>query len=72
LFAAIAMSLMRARSRRNVLFGPRGRRTTWIDHGPWMGGGGLGGGGWGGGSSGGGTFSGGGGSFGGGGAGGKW
>jgi uncharacterized protein len=72
-FAAIAMSVMRARSRRNVLFGPRGRRTTWIDHGPWMGGGGLGGGGWGGGgSSGGGTFSGGGGSFGGGGAGGKW
>ena len=73
LFAVIAMSVMRARSRRNVLFGPRGRRTTWTDHGPWMCGGGLGGGGWGGGgSSGGGTFSGGGGSFGGGGAGGKW
>ena len=75
-FAVIIFSAFRARSRRNVVFGPRGRRTTWIDQGPWFGGGGggLGGGGWGGGggSSGGGTFSGGGGSFGGGGAGGKW
>ena len=70
-FAALIFSAIRARSRRNVLFGPRGRRTSWNDHGPWFGGGG--GGGWGGGgSSGGGTFSGGGGSFGGGGAGGKW
>ncbi len=72
IFALIFLSARRARSRRNVLFGPRGRRTTWIDHGPWLGGGGLGGGWGGGGSSGGGTFSGGGGSFGGGGAGGKW
>ncbi len=75
IFVLIVLSARRARSRRNVLFGPRGRRTTWIDHGPWLGGGGggFGGGGWGGGgSSGGGTFSGGGGSFGGGGAGGKW
>lgn len=75
MFVLIFLSARRARSRRNVLFGPRGRRTTWIDRGPWLGGGGggFGGGGWGGGgSSGGGTFSGGGGSFGGGGAGGKW
>ena len=75
MFVLIVVSSIRARSRRNVVFGPRGRRTTWIDQGPWFGGGGggFGGGGWGGGgSSGGGTFSGGGGSFGGGGAGGKW
>jgi uncharacterized protein len=60
-------SLMRAASRRSVVYGRRGRNTMWLGGGPW------GGGGWGGGgSSGGGTFSGGGGSFGGGGAGGKW
>jgi uncharacterized protein len=59
------------RSRRNVLYNPRGRRGVWI--GPGGGGwGGGGGGGWSGGGGGGGTFSGGGGSFGGGGAGGKW
>jgi uncharacterized protein len=75
ILAFIIMGGMRSRSRRNVMFGPRGRRTI---HDPWFGGGGWGGGGFGGGSwggggsSGGGSFSGGGGSFGGGGAGGKW
>lgn len=67
--AIIVMGLLRAASRRSVVFGRRGRSTIWLGNGPW------GGGGWGGGSggsSGGGTFSGGGGSFGGGGAGGKW
>ena len=55
-------------SRRQVLYGSRGRRTIWWGGpGPWSGGGG---GGWSGG--GGGSFSGGGGSFGGGGAGGRW
>ena len=72
----IVLGAIRARSQRNVIYGRRGRRTTW-GNGPWLGGGGLGGGGFGGGwggggGSGGGTFSGGGGSFGGGGAGGKW
>lgn len=77
ILAIIVMSSLRARSRRNVLYGPRGRRVMggnpWIGGGGW-GGGGFGGGGWGGGGGGGGggTFSGGGGSFGGGGAGGKW
>lgn len=65
--AFIIMGAMGARSRRNVVFGRRGRRTMW-GGGPWIGGGRWGGGG----GSGGGTFSGGGGSFGGGGAGGKW
>lgn len=68
----IVLSLItRARARRGVMYGRRGRRVMW--GGPWGGGGfggGFGGGGWGGG--GGGTFSGGGGSFGGGGAGGRW
>ena len=71
----VIASILRSRSRRTVYYGPRGRRTSWSDHGPWLGGGGWGGGGWGGGggsAGGGGTFSGGGGSFGGGGAGGKW
>lgn len=66
----ILVSLARARSRGNVVYGRQGRRNIWLGGGgPWGGGGG-----WGGGSSGGGggTFSGGGGSFGGGGAGGKW
>lgn len=58
---------LRARSRRSVLYGPFGRRTTWINPDPWQGGGG-----WRSGGSSGGTFSGGGGGFGGGGAGGKW
>jgi uncharacterized protein len=77
ILAIIVMGSLRARSRRNVLYGPRGRRimggNPWIGGGGW-GGGGFGGGGWGGGGGGGGggTFSGGGGSFGGGGAGGKW
>ena len=62
IFALIFISAVRARSRRGVFYGPRGRRTLWSGGGPWTGG-------WGGG---GGTFSGGGGSFGGGGAGGKW
>lgn len=79
LFVLFFVGILRRRSRRNVFYGPRGRRSTWSDSGPWWGGpwgggGNWGGGGWGGGggSSGGGTFSGGGGSFGGGGAGGKW
>ena len=70
MLAFIIMGAISARSRRNVVFGRRGRRTLW-GSGPWLGGGGGGWGG-GGGSSGGGSFSGGGGSFGGGGAGGKW
>jgi uncharacterized protein len=75
--AIILFSIARAFTRRNVIYGRRGRRTTWLGNDPWggggWGGGGFGGGSWGGGgSSGGGTFSGGGGSFGGGGAGGKW
>ena len=79
IFVLILISAARARSRRQVFYGPRGRRTIWTGNDPWSGwggggwgGGGFGGGGWSGGSSGGGTFSGGGGSFGGGGAGGKW
>jgi uncharacterized protein len=73
-FVLILASGLRARSRRGVFYGPRGRRTIWTGHPPWMGGGGggWGGGGWSGGGGGGGTFSGGGGSFGGGGAGGRW
>jgi uncharacterized protein len=75
--AIILLSMARAAMRRNVIYGRRGRRTTWLGNGPWggggWGGGRFGGGGWsGGGGSSGGTFSGGGGSFGGGGAGGKW
>jgi uncharacterized protein len=64
----ILVLMARSASRRNVMYGRRGRRTLWTNTGPW-GGGGFGGGG---GGGGGGTFSGGGGSFGGGGAGGKW
>lgn len=63
----ILIVISRAASRRNVVYGRGGRRTLWMNPGPWGGGGG-----WSGGSGGGGTFSGGGGSFGGGGAGGKW
>lgn len=70
IFALIFLSGLRSASRRQTVFGRRGRRTVWIDRGGW--GGGFGGGGWGGGGGGGGTFSGGGGSFGGGGAGGRW
>jgi uncharacterized protein len=69
IFVLILVTLARASSRRNVVYGRQGRRSVWGGSGPW------GGGGWGGGGSsggGGGTFSGGGGSFGGGGAGGKW
>jgi uncharacterized protein len=74
ILAFIIMGAIRARSQRSVVYGRRGRRTTWTDRDPWLGGGSWGGGGIGGGSwgGGGGTFSGGGGSFGGGGAGGKW
>jgi uncharacterized protein len=77
MLAFIIIGSIRARARRNVVYSPRGRRSTWTDHGPWLGGGPWGGGGFGGGwggggGGGGGTFSGGGGSFGGGGAGGKW
>lgn len=50
------------------LYTPRGRRSLWTSHGPWIGGGHHGGGGFGGGGG----FSGGGGGFGGGGAGGRW
>jgi uncharacterized protein len=75
MLAFMILGAVRARSRRNLVYGRRGRRTMW-GNGPWIGGGGLGGGGFGGGGwgggGGGGTFSGGGGSFGGGGAGGKW
>jgi uncharacterized protein len=70
--ALILISLLRARSRRNVFYDRRGRHAPWIGPGPWSGGGWHGGGLGGGSSSGGGTFSAGGGSFGGGGAGGKW
>jgi uncharacterized protein len=63
IFVVIAIIFSFFRSRRNTLYGRRGRITPWI---------GGGGGGWGGGGGGGGGFSGGGGSFGGGGAGGKW
>lgn len=70
-FALIFLAGLRSASRRETVYGRRGRRTVWTDRGGW--GGGLGGGGWGGGGGGGGgSFSGGGGSFGGGGAGGKW
>ncbi|MDO8543724.1 MAG: TPM domain-containing protein [Opitutaceae bacterium] len=63
----LIITMMR-RSRRDVVYGRRGRHVMWGGGPPWGGGGG-----WGGGSSGGGgTFSGGGGSFGGGGAGGRW
>jgi uncharacterized protein len=78
MFAFMIFGALRARSRRNLVYGRRGRRTMWGNGGPWIGGGGwgggggFGGGGWGGGGGGGGSFSGGGGSFGGGGAGGKW
>lgn len=68
----IVLSNLTRRSRRNVVYGRRGRHI--MRGGPWggpWGGGGFGGGGFGGGG-GGGTFSGGGGSFGGGGAGGRW
>jgi uncharacterized protein len=77
MLAFMIFGAIRARSRRNLVYGRRGRRTMWGNGGPWIGGGGwgggggFGGGGWGGGG-GGGSFSGGGGSFGGGGAGGKW
>ena len=64
IFAFMIFGAMRARSRRNVVYGRRGRRTMW-GNGPWLGGGGLGGGGFGGGWGGGGGG-------GGGGAGGKW
>ncbi|MGH7945942.1 MAG: TPM domain-containing protein [Opitutaceae bacterium] len=67
MLAFMIMGAIRARSRRSLVYGRRGRRTMW-GGGPWIGRGG----GWGGGGGGGGTFSGGGGSFGGGGAGGKW
>jgi uncharacterized protein len=70
--ALILISVLRARSRRNVFYDRRGRHAPWIGPGPWSGGGWHGGGFGGGRSSGGGTFSAGGGSFGGGGAGGKW
>lgn len=72
LFIVLALLQQFVRSRRNVLYHPRGRRGIWMGPGGGWGGGwgGGGGGGWSGG--GGGTFSGGGGSFGGGGAGGKW
>lgn len=69
IFVFIIVSMLRRRSRRGMVYGPRGRRGMWMGPGPFIGGGG----GWGGGgSSGGGSFSGGGGSFGGGGAGGRW
>jgi uncharacterized protein len=75
-FGFVIFSLIRSRSRRDVVYGRRGRRAFWPGNDPWggpFGGGGFGGGGWsGGGGSSGGSFSGGGGSFGGGGAGGKW
>jgi uncharacterized protein len=75
-FAFFILTALRSRSRRDVIYGGRGRRAVWWGNGPWggggFGGGGLGGGGWSGGGSSGGSFSGGGGSFGGGGAGGKW
>lgn len=63
IFGIIVLSIIRAASRRNSVYGRRGLVTPWISTG-----------GWGGGSSGGGggSFSGGGGSFGGGGAGGSW
>ncbi len=66
LFVIVALSLLRAASRRNVVYSRGGRRSIWINPGPP--------GGWGGGGSsgGGGSFSGGGGSTGGGGAGGRW
>ena len=70
IFALIFLSGLRSASRRQTIYGRRGRRTVWVDTGGW--GGGFGGGGFGGGGGGGGSFSGGGGSFGGGGAGGKW
>ncbi len=63
----VILALMFRGSRRNAVYGRRGRRVMW-GGGPW-------GGGWGGGggsSGGGGSFGGGGGSFGGGGAGGRW
>jgi uncharacterized protein len=70
MIAFTILGALRARSRRSVMYGRRGRRVMW-GGGPWIGGGGgWGSGGFGGG--GGGSFSGGGGSFGGGGAGGKW
>lgn len=71
LFIVLVLLQQFARSRRNVLYHPRGRRGIWMGPGGWGGGGWGGGGGWSSGG-GGGTFSGGGGSFGGGGAGGKW
>ena len=73
IFGLVALSILRAFFRRNVVYGRDGRRSTWINPGSsgrwgggWSGGGGSGGGG------GGGSFSGGGGSTGGGGAGGSW